>query len=281
MKKQFRTAMLSTACMLIVAVMSLTGVTYAWFTTGEKATVTGMNVTVDTADGGILVSSNGTDWQQTLALADVNKTSINPISTIDAVNFYTAVFSKTDNTKLITTSATSSDLSENTIVQDLWLTTDSAKDVQINLAGTFFYDVANGEDGAATSIGQAARIAIFKYGTDGTSTTLLGILAPYSAKGDGSDIAANEGSYIGVKGATPAEGVVNTTADGTYFANVTVVAPTADAVTITLPGTETEGATSVKIKIVIWLEGQDEQCSNPNAGGAFNTFLSFTKVAEQ
>ena len=50
MKKTLRKAMLSTICMLIVAVMSLTGVTYAWFTMADNATVEGIEMNV-IADG--------------------------------------------------------------------------------------------------------------------------------------------------------------------------------------------------------------------------------------
>ena len=39
--------------MLVVAVLSLTGITYAWFTSGTTATVSGMKVEVAVADGGV------------------------------------------------------------------------------------------------------------------------------------------------------------------------------------------------------------------------------------
>ena len=46
MKKTLRRAMLSTICMLVVAVMSLTGVTYAWFSQSTTAKVDGMTMEI-------------------------------------------------------------------------------------------------------------------------------------------------------------------------------------------------------------------------------------------
>lgn len=279
MKKQFRTAMLSSICLLIVGVMSLTGVTYAWFTSGEKGTVSGMNVTVMSATGGILISQTGTgDWKEILEL-DETRTEIAPLSTVGEladgkVKFFTAAFSKTDSTKLITSAAEAATITDNTIQQDLWVKTDSPTDIQINLDGSYFSDVQNGA-GPATKIGQAARMAIYQYG-EANALTLLGILAPYSAAGDGSDIVTGAGEYIGVKAATSAEGADNTTADNTNFANVNAVAP--NSVTITLQGTN-NGGEATRLLVVIWLEGQDAECSNVNASGAFNTVLNFKKVA--
>ena len=59
MKKTLRRAMLSTICMLVVAVMSLTGVTYAWFSQSTTAKVDGMEMNIGTAGAGLQVSATG------------------------------------------------------------------------------------------------------------------------------------------------------------------------------------------------------------------------------
>ncbi len=58
MKKKLFKAMLPTISLLLVAVMSLTGVTYAWFTSGKTATVESFDVNVKAIDG-ILISLSG------------------------------------------------------------------------------------------------------------------------------------------------------------------------------------------------------------------------------
>ena len=56
MKKQIRKAMICTIAMMVAAVVSLTGVTYAWFSQSETATVDGISMTVVSQTGGILMS---------------------------------------------------------------------------------------------------------------------------------------------------------------------------------------------------------------------------------
>ena len=58
MKKKLFKAMLPTISLLLVAVMSLTGVTYAWFTSGKTAQVEAFDVKVKAVDG-ILLSLTG------------------------------------------------------------------------------------------------------------------------------------------------------------------------------------------------------------------------------
>lgn len=57
MKKLFKGA-IPTIAVLLAAIMSLTGLTYAWFTNGDTATVDTVNVGVKSVDG-LLISANG------------------------------------------------------------------------------------------------------------------------------------------------------------------------------------------------------------------------------
>ena len=89
MKNNFRKAALSTICMLIVAVMSLTGVTYAWFTAGTTATVNGMQMQVSAADGGVQVSAlTDSGWTNYAATVDLNTTleEVKPVSSVDGLS---------------------------------------------------------------------------------------------------------------------------------------------------------------------------------------------------
>lgn len=275
MKNTMRKAMLSTIAMLVVAVMSLTGVTYAWFTAGEQATVTGMDMTVTAAEGGIEVSLDGqTGWKQVLDLgATLDKADIKPLSSVNGEDFYNGVFSTTDSTKLITTKATSDEVTANVITVDLYLRTTNPAGNKVTLDGTYFSDIKKGEL-AATEIGKAARMAILDK--DGN---LKGIIAPYGVVSatDGKATITNAAeSYVGISGASAAEGFDNTA----ILSDVaeTVTTKVSSAIEIDLAGytTGTAGA-ATKITVVIWLEGQDGECINPNANGAFNTYLNFKK----
>ncbi|MBR0450322.1 MAG: hypothetical protein IIX30_05865, partial [Clostridia bacterium] len=58
MKKQLRKAMICTVAMMLVAVLTLTGVTYAWFSTSNEATVDGITMQVAAYEGGIYISKD-------------------------------------------------------------------------------------------------------------------------------------------------------------------------------------------------------------------------------
>ncbi len=80
MKKSFRKAMISTICMLIVGVMSLTGVTYAWFTAGTQATVSSFNVDVTAASGGLLIAAPGSNADTALSFGAAMTPALNVAS---------------------------------------------------------------------------------------------------------------------------------------------------------------------------------------------------------
>ena len=61
MKKQIRKAMLCTIAMMVAAILTLTGVTYAWFSESDSADVTGLDFTVFQSEGGVYISNNGYD----------------------------------------------------------------------------------------------------------------------------------------------------------------------------------------------------------------------------
>jgi len=77
MRKSFLKAAIPTMAMLLVAVMALTGTTYAWFTTTKKATVGTVDIKVTTAQGmKIAVKTSATanansGWKSTLSANDI------------------------------------------------------------------------------------------------------------------------------------------------------------------------------------------------------------------
>lgn len=301
MSKTFRRAAMSSICMLIVAVMSLTGATYAWFTIGDTATVDGMKMEIVAATGGVEVSGdNGDTWGNVVTLtgADIAKTGINPVSTVDAKQFVKLAAFNSSNTEQInvdtdhtvTVEGSDDKAPENVIIKNLKLRNTGAAGMTIDLRNTFIQDYdadAAGTAKKATSIGKAGRIAII-YG----ETTY--IMDPYFTAAVGDTAAKYEyteavEAYRGIVFAAQedADDVFftyrqsnNYNVDTNKTAFVELIDPQ-DA-TITLPGLDAEGNPQpVDITVVVWLEGQDTDCSNPNAGGAFNVHLQFNRVTAE
>lgn len=265
MKNSMRRAMISTVCMLIVAVMSLTGVTYAWFTQGTQATVEGMQVHVTTTAGGIQVREKSADnnkpWQTKLNL-QTNVTSVAPLSSADGTNFFSAVINENNTAEIA--SKTVSDTGNNVIIKEIQLGNSGKESIKVNLDGSSIGQITSG---VTNDIYKAARVAIIVNGTvhiwAGKNNT-----ENYNAIVVASDTAGPESTpvYFAAYEAV-----------GTYTKSVTTT--TEDAIQITLPGVTAENVIQpVDVKIVVWLEGQDADCINTNAGGAFNVTLNFKQV---
>ena len=65
--RKFRKSMLSAVVVLMAAIISLTGATYAWFTAGESATVNNITAGVESGSG-LLVSSDGATWMDNISI---------------------------------------------------------------------------------------------------------------------------------------------------------------------------------------------------------------------
>lgn len=99
MKKLFKNA-IPTMAMLLVAILSLSGVTYAWFTAGNQATVDTIDVGVQSVDG-LAVSLTGYNgsWGSTLRPDfSTQKTTLKPVSAFyqnddtKSIDFFTTEF---------------------------------------------------------------------------------------------------------------------------------------------------------------------------------------------
>ena len=82
MKKQIRKAMICTVAMMLIGVVSLTGVTYAWFSASTTSTVSGVNIGVVQVDGIIEISDepNPIKWGTSLPL-NMSRQKFEPAST--------------------------------------------------------------------------------------------------------------------------------------------------------------------------------------------------------
>lgn len=258
MKKQFRTAMLSTACLLVVAVMSLTGVTYAWFTYGTQAEVTGMQMNVATADGGVEVSTTQDGVYASAMTLDPKLDQVKPVSTADAVEFFNVELNPA-NTSQIKAIEGSTD---NVIIQTLWLRNTGTEKVTVNLAGTTITSAENATTKGTSDIVKAARMAVL----DADNNIIGAIYSPQMNEAAYNAIQATTEEYFAMYGSH---------ATGT----TSITTGSLDNIVIELPGmTDATTYNPVQITVVIWVEGQDSDAVNQNANGAFNIELVFAKV---
>jgi len=70
MSKNRKHLMRSSLIMLIVAAVSLSSATYAWFTSGNTGAVTGIEFSAQTSDG-ILISADAMNWSSTVTAAQI------------------------------------------------------------------------------------------------------------------------------------------------------------------------------------------------------------------
>ena len=276
MKNTMRKAMLSTIAMLVVAVMSLTGVTYAWFTASTKATVSGMEVNIGTAGAGLQIADIGaTSWSGTLDLsksaATVNTANADkiliPVSTINAENFYTATVNANATDTIVKSTAATAD---NYLVYNFRMKNTGNGDITVALKNITFTNAAGGANASA-----AVRVAILQTTAVGSMTTTGGSasLATAGLK----FIYGDDASYLGLKG----EGTNFKVDDSTNAAlgTVTKYQTTASACQFVVPGmTDANAEQEATYALVICIEGQDTQCKNDIALSSFTVNLDFEVV---
>jgi len=82
--KNFRRKALPALTMLVIAILCLTGVTYAWFTQGSNVAVKNIDVKVTSSSGGMLVAKNQNDTYTNsydAGLVGTNQVTLSPVST--------------------------------------------------------------------------------------------------------------------------------------------------------------------------------------------------------
>ncbi len=271
MNKTLRKTMISTIAMLVVAIMSLTGVTYAWFTQAEFATVEGMSMTVEAAEGGLQISTDSNSGFKNAVTINSDMTGIKPVSTVNGDNFFTVEFNPAngDEFKTIATDKT------NVWSQILYVKNTGYSAITVDLEGTNFEDT-NEDDTRDAS--KAAKLAVFVYttvpaeeeGGQATETKTLAFI--FSPSDDYKGVKAASDNYFTISG------------DTTYLGNVTNIQQKAVDCTFEVGASQVVGdvlqETVVKIEVVVWVEGQDADCVNQNANSGFNVNLQFNATAK-
>ncbi len=301
MKKQMRKAMLSTMCMLIVGIMCLTGVTYAWFSTSTSAKVTEFEVNVVDAAGGSLLVALGTGTETNnlafsgqVAAPTLTQGMLTPVSSAGPLSSNTynpAFFTGTVDGVNITTQAATT---EGTHYKkfDLYFRNDGTEsiDVILNADYTKVWDGQNATDANTTAL--ATRIAFVTSGSVNYTTDTesnYSNAAPTGAwiyePNKTTHIAQAYNEHKNLTGQTLSGAVklpykAVTQASETAFHRYTGANLTSDDVT-TYDISDKHVVTTVnslsvtKVTVYIWIEGQDADCLNAVAGNPIKTFLGF------
>ncbi|MBR4868619.1 MAG: hypothetical protein IKU10_05630 [Clostridia bacterium] len=286
-------ALFPAIAMVIVSLIVLSSVTYAWFTTGNSATVSNLDVNVVAADG-IQVSVDAAAWKSTITAADlsniteIEKTYANvanqfptdavyPVSTAGTVNANgrLEMFKGTLTNDVLTAVACGTEKVDGTgdyIAFDLFFKLDQDKNITLNSTKSTVTAVAGGTDSHAQ---YASRVAFINEGVATTAAaardlkggTSAVIWEPNASKR--AQAALDQGftdGRLGYKGV----GIEDTVSieDGEKTAMTTYDVDSADMKLSLKAGYN-------KVRIYIWMEGEDVDCLNGTSGGTISTNLVF------
>lgn len=292
-KKALLPAVIAVFCSLV----ALTSVSYAWFTIGNQANVGTIDVNVQAADG-IQLSADAVSWKSVLPVADLkavttnqmpsSESGIKPVSSaLKVVNGKMEMYSgevlsdgKTLKTQKLT-EAQDGDF----FAFDIYVKLDNAKQFQLDkLSAVVAGDKANNSE-------IAARVAFVNLGTKDTAA---------DAKALADDAVSvfvwepNAKEHVQVFNDIPADGTAVEKyygvkqqsdsldmTDKTQFEEITAnqIAYGEDGKTTTETTLFNLGAGYTKIRVYIWLEGQDVDCTNQISGGNFKVDLKFIVAA--
>lgn len=218
-KMSFKRAALPVVATLLTAVISLTGVTYAWFTSGTTATVDQIDVNVEAA-GGLQISGTGAgfDWGSNYN-PNINGITLKALSSTDGVNFYTAHLDDSMG-KISSFTKVENGAGRDYVTFDLFFKNPSTTDKTVNISGTELAALLGGNSQ------YAARIAFLNMGSksslitglkpgDFTETNVASgvIFEPNATDHSANGVADQRGfvadaqangvySYLGIKGAS-------------------------------------------------------------------------------
>lgn len=302
--------------MLLISGAALTTASYAWFSASTQAVLGDIDVNV-TASNGIQISMDATNWKGTLTTEDIkgaayegNKnqipTTLTPVSTIGSQstgNFemFDGIIDESGEMPLLTTSAADEEKSTTSeghyIAFDLFVKSAADRAISLNTGSAVV--ATNTADPSSpakdTGLMYSARVAFFNQGTDSTNTPAAAI-----AKSAGTSATqviwepnANEHTvyatnslgasglmeYFGVKAAGDDLDMTTSETDSDHFAKVTTVQSNVGEI----PNDTmfSVGAGITKVRVYMWIEGQDVDCeNNASTGTGIKTTINLKAVAQ-
>ena len=317
MKQNLRKkALFPAIAMVLAAVIALSGVTYAWFTTGNTANVNSLNVNVQTANG-IQLSLDGKAWKSTLTANDIITAiekatdysgrviqypagEIAPVSSAGIVSggkmqMFLGEYNE-DGSLKSTALEDKNGTEGNYIAFDLFFKYSGNQPLSLNVGDgqSFVTTVSIGADGKATQLTDAAdmgtrtavRVGFVPMGSFATDAEArnqkdavldnpeeveevinkVNIWEPNSqVRAAGSEGGSGKLDYVGFKAAFAAG------TEGALTADQAVKVETLDENMTIMNLSKTYS----KVRVYIWLEGQDVDCINNISNGDFSVTLQF------
>lgn len=312
--------------LLILAIVSLCGGTYAWFSSNEEIDTGGISLGV-TPSNSLEISTDATDgsWKKNIVLDDIKNadysygttrmnsypTLYKPVSTVGNLNGgYLETFlghiskDPLQGYKIAAESMNEVDGTDGYLMSyDLYIKSGAEQTLQINVAtSSVKYKTLEGDTNTTEGIENSIRMAFILEGTVPANSSVADIQALSSSNPSnikiwepnanyhfsngilaaqefyGLNITANTVlDYQGIKAAIPeSANLALTSNDSTYFESL------GDKLIRTNRGEEgvqnlfkVQGGIS-KIRIYMWIEGQDVDCENSVSGTSFETTLNFT-----
>ena len=310
--------------MLLITAVSLTTASYAWFSVNTAVQLEGLDINVEVAEG-IQVSTDAATWKAAIEVSDITTgysghtnqvpTMLKPVSTIGSQstgNFemYSGELVESATTTLTTTGPLTEGPLETAryIAFDVFIQASTSTPIYLASGSSITYD--SPLMAASSGLEYSTRVAFFNQGTDATSTpatarALAGgtnstqvIWEPYAlshttyALGQGASTVAKT-PYYGVKDSGSGLAITGFDTQTDHFGLVTTINPDTTEPNFTEVGYTdgagnlifTAGAGITKVRIYIWIEGQDIDNENsaslalandPNS--KFTVALQFKKL---
>lgn len=244
-----KSSLISSVALLLVAIVAMSGATFAWFSTSTQSTASGINATT-TAASSLEIANSTKSWGTTVdykfGTADAKQKMI-PASSVDGTNWYTA--NSIDGTGAVDTSTLAK--VEATDTQYVFKEELNIK----NTGATTVNSVTITINGLANE-SEYARIALVpKAGTDAITTA--GTFANCVYDNDGE-------TYYPVKADKSIDNAETPNA-------VTITAKSSTEITVG----DLEAGKMAFYDLYVWFEGQDVNCTNATSGQTL-AGISFT-----
>ena len=288
--------------MLLVTAVALTTASYAWFTANTRVQLGNIDVNVQ-ASNGIQVSTDATNWKASLTTTELKGTAfvgntnqfpntLSPVSTVGSLTtgkFNMFVGELNEDATLDATAAPAevSGTNGQYIAFDLFFKAATAQDIYLNDGSGIDAALVVGTVLKDTGLKYSARVGFLVQGTDATNT-------PATAQALATGTSTNQYIWepnaddhtataigLGASGIVPYSGLravgnnLNlTTLPPTNFA--TVLSNTSTVGTVPSNKLFTVGPGITKVRVYIWIDGQDIDCENSaSLGSGIRTVLDF------
>lgn len=302
--------------MLLITGVALSTATYAWFSASTQAVLGDIDVNV-TASNGIQISMDAVNWKGTLTTEDIkgaayegNKnqipTTLTPVSTIGSqtigrFEMFDGIIDESGEQALLTSSVADEEQSTlsagHYIAFDLFVKSAANRNISLNTGSAVIATNTAEPDKPAKDQGlmYSARIAFFNQGTDPTNKPAAAIAKSegtaltqtiwepnannHTVYATNSLLASGPMDYYGIKAVGTGLDMSTASTDTTHFAKVTTVKSNVGEVPTETMFKVTSGIT--KVRVYIWIEGQDIDCeNNASTGTGIRTTINLKAIAE-